>query len=499
MKDTHSLAPPDALNATTLFAPVSLIVFLALLQAALAWLPAGPHTALLVERVFDTALGLAGIWLTVRLIDLLIWDRLLPHWLGIRAPRLLRQFVAVLLVLLGIAVLLGRTWGLALSAVLATTGVLGIVLGLALRNILADFFSGIALNIEKPFDLGDFVVLRARGQRNPFVGTVREVNWRSTRLLTPEDNLVSVPNSVVAAAIVENLSYPSPVSEMEVDLTLPWDVPQAQAERVLSAACTEAWALGATGGDRPPKVRLTKLDGSGATWRVVYLLDPRLRGKGSALHLLLHCLQRHLRLAGLHPSGLGSPLQGNAMPVAATLPQRQHDHTLAAHRDAVLAEVALLQSVSVSERTRLAQGVRVLSMGAGQVAVREGEPGDSMFVVAEGVLEVQVGDSGDRQRANVLGAGGVFGEMALLTGEPRTATVAALSPTVLYELDRSMLAPLMGERSGIVDDLAAVVARNRQRDQTRLDNQPSDAATELVQQGFVKQLAARIRVWLGAR
>jgi small-conductance mechanosensitive channel len=228
------------LNPKLLLAPVALLAALALLQAGLVLLPLGPQGQLMSARVVDSALWLAGIWLAMRLIDLLIWDRLLPHWLGLRAPRLLRQFVAVLLLLLGVAVLLGRTWGLALSAVLATTGVVGIVLGLALRNILADFFSGIALNIEKPFDLGDFVMLRARGQRSPFVGTVREVNWRSTRLLTPEDNLVSVPNSVVAAAIVENLSYPSPVSEQEIDLTLAWDVPQAQAERVLQAACTEA-------------------------------------------------------------------------------------------------------------------------------------------------------------------------------------------------------------------------------------------------------------------
>ena len=244
MKDTHSLAPPAPLSVTTLVAPVALIVMLLLVQGVQNFVPAGPAMVLLVDRLLETAVGLAALWLAMRLIDLLIWDRLLPHWLGIRAPRLLRQFVAVMLLLLGIALLLGHTWGLALSAVLATTGVLGIVLGLAMRNILADFFSGIALNIEKPFDLGDFIVVRARGQRNPFVGTVREVNWRSTRLLTPEDNLVSVPNSVVAAAIVENLSYPSPVSEMEVDLALPWEVPQAQAERVLSAACTEAWAAG---------------------------------------------------------------------------------------------------------------------------------------------------------------------------------------------------------------------------------------------------------------
>lgn len=503
LKDTHSLAPPRALHPTLLLAPVALLAALALLQTGLDLLPLGPQGMLMAARVVDSALWLAGIWLAMRLIDLLVWDRLLPHWLGLRAPRLLRQFVAVLLLLLGVAVLLGRTWGLALSAVLATTGVLGIVLGLALRNILADFFSGIALNIEKPFDLGDFVMLRARGQRNPFVGTVREVNWRSTRLLTPEDNLVSIPNSVVAAAIVENLSYPSPVSEQEIDLTLAWDVPQALAERVLQAACTEAWAQGATGGDKAPKVRMARMDGGGVTWRVVYLLDPRLRGKGSAVHLLLSYMHRHLRLAGLQPAApqAGAGMPGGAGQAADAMPAAAPhllDHAVAGDRQAVLAEVALLQPVSAPERVRLAQGLRLHRLEPGELAVRSGEPGDSMFVVAAGVLEVLVGTEPALQRANVLGAGAAFGEMALLTGEPRSATVRALCPTVLYELSRPMLAPLLDERPGLIDELASAMTQNRQRDRQRLAAATAGGDSGAAAGGRVQQLATRIRAWLQA-
>lgn len=520
--DRHTtLTHTRTLTPETLWAPVGLLALLALLQGALALGPAGVPVMLLAGRVVESALWLAGIWLLMRLIELLIWDRLVPHWLGLRAPRLLRQFVAVMLLMLGVAVLLGHTWGLALSAVLATTGLLGIVLGLALRNILADFFSGIALNIEKPFDLGDFVMLRAPSQRTPFVGTVQEVNWRSTRLLTPEDNLVSVPNSVVAAAIVENLSHPSPVSEQEIDLTLAWDVPQALAERVLQAACTEAWAHGATGGDKAPKVRMARMDGGGVTWRVVYLLDPRLRGKGSAVHLLLSCVHRHLRLAGLQPAALpgaaGTPAPSVALiegwpaaagaavgsaagsAAAAAAPAKAlHllDHQRPCDRQAVMAEVALMQPVSLPERARLAQVLRVHRLEPGAMAVRLGDPGDSMFVVAAGVMEVRTGTDDGQARANVLGAGSVFGEMALLTGEPRSATVKALCPAVLYELSRPMLAPLLSERPGLADELALVMEQNRQRDLRRLGVAAQAGEPASATGGLVRQLAGRIRAWL---
>ncbi len=444
----------------------------------------------LLARLTETATWLVGVWLTIRVMDLVVWERWVPQWLGVRTPGLLRQFVAVLLVLLTVAVVLSRTWGLAVSAVLATTGVLGIVLGLALRNILADFFSGIALNIEKPFDLGDFILLRVRSQRDPFAGTVREINWRSTRLLTPEDNLVSVPNSVVAGSIVENLSYPSPVSEQEQDITLDWDVPQARAERVLTAAATEAWALGATAGDRPPKLRMCRMDGGGIGWRVVYLLDPRLRGKGAARHTLLACMHRHLRLVGLRPAAL--PVAGaGAVPTSAL---REHERS--DHRTLVLADVALLQSLADAERAQLADGLVVRTLGAGEAAVRAGDPGDAMFVVAEGALDVRLGTDAHAPRVNVLGPGSVFGEMALFTGDPRSATVRTLCPTVLYEVGRQQLLPLLAQRASMVDELSLAVAQYQARDQRTMAQALSDDATAPAAPGVVRQLAARLRTWL---
>ena len=190
------------------------LVMAAVLAALSQWL-AGvdmlarwPTARELLVKLLLTAAALAAAVALLRLVGWLVWERLLPRYGGLRIPRLLRQFVAVLLMAVVVLGLLTQLWGVALTAVLATTGVLGLVLGLALRRILTDFFSGIALNVEQPFRLDDFILLHTRQRREPIVGLVREINWRSTRILTPEDNLVSVPNSVVATAVVENLSFP---------------------------------------------------------------------------------------------------------------------------------------------------------------------------------------------------------------------------------------------------------------------------------------------------
>jgi small-conductance mechanosensitive channel len=85
------------------------------------------------------------------------------------------------------------------SAVLATSGVLAVVLGLALQNTLADVFSGLALNIERPFSAGDWITMQG-----DVAGVVMEINWRATRIRTTSNEMLFIPNSMVAKAILTN-------------------------------------------------------------------------------------------------------------------------------------------------------------------------------------------------------------------------------------------------------------------------------------------------------
>lgn len=402
-----------------------------------------------------------GLWFGVRLLDLLVWERLLPWRTGVRIPRLLRQLVAVLLGVVVLTVVLGKVWQLAVGPVLAATGAVGIVMGLALRNVLADFFSGIALNMEHPFRLDDFVLLHVRTRREPVAGFVREINWRSTTVLTPEDNLISVPNSVVAESTVENLSYPSPVYELELDVLLDWHLEPAVLEPVLTAAVLDAWVRGATSGDKPPKTRMVRMDGAGVTYRIVYLIDPRRKPKGPARHLLLSCLQTHLKHAGLRPALEAQALAGTQLP-----PQRPMDPVREEDRLIALSQVAVLGALTAEELRTLAAAVKVCRVAAGEDVVRQGEAGRSMFVVAAGVLEVLQASAADSapQRVSTLSPGQFFGEMSLLTEAPRTATVRALGPALLYEVPPEHMEALLQARPALADALGAVAAERLQRD-----------------------------------
>ena len=493
-------APPQPLSrlAAPLFL-LALCLLLPRLPGYAAWWPTHPDAAVLAWRVAMSVSALATFWLLVRVADVLLWDRWLPSRAGVRVPRLLRQVVAVVLFIVGTAVVFSNVWELSVGPVLATTGAIGIIAGLALRNVLADFFSGIALNMEHPFRLDDFVLFHIRGKRDPVAGFVREINWRSTTVLTPEDNLISVPNSLVAASTVENLSFPSPVYELELDIVLDWHLDPAALDPVLSAAMVDAWLRGATSGDRPPKFRICKLDGAGVTYRIVYLIDPRKKPKGPARHTLLSCLQQHLRFAGLRPV---MPMQPDAL-TPEPPPQRQRLHDNSADRLHAIAHVTLFGVLTDAERQRLSDSVQVRRVTEGTMVVKAGDAGSTMFIVAAGVLEVLIpvpqappGASAvaGPTRVNTLSPGAFFGEMSLLTGAPRTANVVALCASVLYEVPQSVMAALLAERPELAALLSDVVSAHLQRDSAALEAANANAPQKRT--SMPEAIAERIRRFL---
>lgn len=490
-----SKAAPPAAPFWRLLAPLLLLVFcLLLLQMSLgrsAWMPDDAAAALLAWRLGASLTAAAALWLALRLGETLLWERLLPRYSGVRFPRLLRQVVAVGVGILGTAIVLSQVWKVSVAPVLAATGAIGIIVGLALRNVLADFFSGIALNMERPFRLDDFVLFHVHGKRDPVAGFVREVNWRSTTILTPEDNLISVPNSLVAASTVENLSFPSPVYELELDIVLDWHLDPAALEPVLTAAMVDAWVRGATSGNKPPKFRICKLDGAGVTYRIVYLIDPRKKPKGPARHTLLSCLQQHLRFAGLRPVH-AAPLSGAAEPSA----QCPVNHGRDQDRQLAIDQVPLLSVLTTPERQRVAEAVRVWHVDADQAVVNAGDEGSTMFIVAAGVLEVLMPAAGQdaKQRIATLAPGAFFGEMSLLTGEPRTASVSALCASVLYEVPHSLMAELLGERPELAEALSAVVTEHLRRDTQAM--QAAANSTPPKRASLPEAIAERIRRFL---
>jgi small-conductance mechanosensitive channel len=183
-------------------------------------------------ELFGIAWWIVGAWLFKSLLDLVLRRTFFPDNDEPHARRLFADLASVLIYVLAFVGIVGTVFKEPVSTFLATSGVLAIILGLALQNTLGDVLSGLAINIERPFAAGDWITLA-----DQVSGQVMQVNWRATRLRTWSHDMVVIPNSVVSKAVVTNHSRPKGphrcVIRLKVDLAV---VPSRVIEALKTAA-----------------------------------------------------------------------------------------------------------------------------------------------------------------------------------------------------------------------------------------------------------------------
>jgi len=150
-------------------------------------------------ELFGVAWWLVGAWLVKGLLDLLLRRTLFPDDNEPHARRLFADLASALIYVVAFVGIIDTVLKQPISAVLATSGVMAIVLGLALQSTLADLFSGLAINIERPFQPGDWITISGGAE-----GRVIEINWRATLIKTAANDMTVIPNSVVTKATVTN-------------------------------------------------------------------------------------------------------------------------------------------------------------------------------------------------------------------------------------------------------------------------------------------------------
>ncbi len=430
----------------------------------------------------DTLRLLIGIllWLLLAyvvdsLIHVLVWEGVVESRLGAPVPRLLRNVVSTLIYLAALGGIAGGIFGQDLTILLAATGGAGIVIGFALQTLISDFFSGIVLSIQRPFKQGDWVCLDGEW------GRVQEINWHSTQIVDPSDQLITFPNSQVAGMKVINTSHRGHIRQV-LWVTLDYEVPVEQAVRILRAG---ARAGQLEVGDREPVVEPLKMEEEGIGYRIRFWM-PDLETWFESYGRIIAALQRHLHLAGLRYS---RPIKET--PSSRRIADRMEPRE---HRLELLRATALFGSLDDEKMTFLESRLVERRFAAGDDVVVQGEPGDSMFLIAEGVLDVRVFFKDEDREVKVasLDVANFLGEISVLTGEPRTATVRANGDAVLYEITHDVLERLFGWRPDLVDELSQVMAERRMN-VLLAKQQLSEQQAEAEKASLARQILGKIK------
>jgi len=245
-----------------------LLIVVALLSASTRWAGAIPpgfgateQHLLLVLRVCAWAAGAA---LAVLLVNRLIRRRV-KRRAGSEAPRLLLDLVGGAIALTAICAVAVIEFGVAPMAAVTTSGVVIAVLGFAVRHMIADLFYGVTLALERPFEIGNWIKV-SDGTGDETIGRVDEFTWRAVKLVTRANLNVFVPNSIIATTRLTNFDQPEPMWRNTLRITLGYDVPVSQAERVLLsvvARVPESASLPAT-----PEARVVEYEEYGVVWEL---------------------------------------------------------------------------------------------------------------------------------------------------------------------------------------------------------------------------------------
>lgn len=436
--------------------------------------------------VLAVAGWIAGSLAATRMMDLLVWRRLGRRQRR-RPPRLLMQLTGFAIFAMAAISIATNVFGFSLTGVIATSSVIGLVVGFAVKSLISDTFSGIALNLDRGVAVGDFVQIISRGIPGRLIGRVTEINWRSTHIETPENCVLVVPNTLLSESMILNLSRPESASEFEQIIVLDFHVPSERAVRILNAAL-QAAAL-----DNPAifdvKARITETSALGVHYKLKYMLEPARLAPGKAKHLIFGHVLQHLAKAGL---ALAHPKQDSWMIEGAPA------HVLTgalAHRRALLQQVDLFAELDPADIDRLAGRIRELMLRPGSVVIRAGEPGESMFVVSEGLVSVRIRAADDEVDVARLGPGDFFGEMSVLTGEARSATVVALTDAVVCEIGKADIAELL-EHNPDAATLLSTAAAERRIASSAAALRPAEAV-EVATASLADQILARMAGFFG--
>ncbi|MGH9372463.1 MAG: cyclic nucleotide-binding domain-containing protein, partial [Vicinamibacterales bacterium] len=298
---------------------------------------------------------------------------------------------------------------------LTTSAVGAVVVGFALQDTLGNAFAGLAIQSERPFNVGHWIKVA------DFEGRVAEVTWRATRLRTRTGNFVVVPNNLIAKEAIVNYSEPAVASRLEVEVGASYQASPAAVKEAMHEAMVQAASVLKT---PAPDVLLVGFDDSSMNYRARfwvkdYEYDDEARAEvRMAIHYAF--ARRGIEIPYPIQVEYSRDLSG---PDPAEL-QRDRLHALAS--------VDLFRALSDQQRAEVAASTVTRMYGNGEAIVRQGDPGDSMYVVCSGRVSVLL--EPERREVATIETGGYFGEMSLLTGEPRSATVVARGETVVLEL-----------------------------------------------------------------
>ncbi len=389
----------------------------------------------------------------VNLASVLIFEVLLEA-VRLKPPRILRDLLIAFTYIIIALTLLSQS-GVDLTGIIATSAVITAIIGFSLQDTLGNTMGGMALQMERTIGVGDWVRI------DQHEGRVKEIRWRQTSIETRNWDTIVIPNSVLMKGLVTILGRRTGAARQHrmwvyfnVDFRYP---PSDVIDAVEAALCAEP--ISNVAREPAPNCVFMDFKESYGSYAVRYWLTDL------AVDDPTNSVVRQRIYFALRRANIPLSIPAHSLFITEedeSRRQRKH-HQEITQRVAALKQMELFHSLTDEETRELAERLIKAPFVRGEAMTRQGAEAHWLYIISEGEAEVRVAAEGSQLSEHVatLNAGNFFGEMGLMTGEPRTATVIASTDVECYRLNKEAFHDILHRRPEIAEDISRILARRR--------------------------------------
>ncbi len=376
-------------------------------------------------------------------------DLFVVRWKRGSFPAAFKNIITASVIIVVALILLKEILNVNVTSLIATTTVLTATIGLAFQSTLANMLAGLTIHLEKPLKQGDWI--SAGGHE----GRVVDITLRSTRIMTVEHNEVFIPNGKVLSEAVVNFSLPDAVSVRKLNIGVGYTIPPNKARTAILAVLASIPGVLKV---PEPVVRVYAYGDYSVQFEIRYAITDfagRIGIEAEIMNLLWYQFRR---------SGIEIPFPVRNVQVKQVTPetQRADQDRIVQEIMGMMAKVEIFSPLSKAELKELVGQVHVRTYAAGEVPIRQGEAGNSFYIIRSGRVVVVVEKSpGERTVVATLGAGDIFGEMSLLTGAARTASIHVKEDAEFIVIDKDSFRATLANNPSIAEALSHILSERQ--------------------------------------
>ncbi|MGO8764460.1 MAG: cyclic nucleotide-binding domain-containing protein [Limisphaerales bacterium] len=448
---------------------LGLVVFLAGKLIGLTW-PILYH--------IGWATVILGSLFLIALVDRYVWELYFKQRYNVEVPKFLAEVVRLGILLVAVFLVLRFGYDQTINGLLIAPGILVVILGFAMQDSVGNIISGLTLQVGKPYQYGDWLLIDGR------YAEVIEINWRATRLRTLDDILIEIPHRQMAAQNIVNLNRPLRRHAMRISVGIEYGAPPTRVKDVLLHATANARGIAP---EPKPKVYLKNFGDSSIEYEIKFWIEDH-----STYFEVCDSVRTNVWYS-LHRHGIRIPFPIRTVQLERPAPDKQQQVQGAAR--AMLRQHPLFKSFTDVQLDALLPRGQAVHFGRGEKLIHQGDNGDSMFILVDGRAEVLASRDGIQAPVGALGAGDCFGEMSLLTGERRSATVVAATDCEVVEIGKEILGKSLKENPQLLTKLGELLAKRRLETEGILSESASKAALTEIQKQYTDGFLDKLRLF----